>query len=698
MRTYLSGHAGTGKTERLSRRLVTLIESGTRPDRILCLVPQQSAARRLRAALAGARGNTRGEPTLTTIYGLAQQHVALFFPLIAAPAGFAEPGREPIFINVEAAQYFLNQALTPHMPALDDLKLYRPRIVSQILDNLNKAATSGFGLDEIARRLTSAWTGESRRLLAYKAAQDVALDYRAFCLKNGLLDFSLTMDVYTRHLLHTKSYRDYATARYRHVLADNIEEGAPPLHDLLGMLLETCDSALLIEDDPGSYRIFLGADRISAQQLRERCDVRERSSDERLSSDGPAAFGLALGVAIRGEKPQDMRAGGNAVHSLPAGKYWASMVQGVVDRINDLVGEGVKPAEIAVIAPYVEDVLRFELSERLKGSNIAVTALRPSRPLFDHPVVRAMMTLAKLAHPVWALRPASAELARALSTAIADLDIVRAQLLADHAARVSTQGRLPMIEDQAIWTRVGLRFRDRYITLQQWLSNWSDTLASGQPNRPLDLFWQQLFTDVLSVGGFGLNGDLDGATAAERLIRSARAFREVFEQRGLSPETVKRPELLAFAPASSAVASAVASDDIGLAYVSMLDDGMLASQYVRATDVEDGVVLAPVYAYLTNDVRTKVQFWLDVQSSGWHERIYQPLTHPYVLARNWPRDGRWTDEDEHREARHMLQRIVAGLAFRCGERIYLASSQLSISGSEESGLLARAVQRVFGKR
>ena len=56
----------------------------------------------------------------------------------------------------------------------------------------------------------------------------------------------------------------------------------------------------------------------------------------------------------------------------------------------------------------------------------------------------------------------------------------------------------------------------------------------------------------------------------------------------------------------------------------------------------------------------------------------------------WPAGtGRkWTDEDEHREQRGMLSRIVRGLAARCEQRIFVASSQLSISGQENDGPLA----------
>jgi hypothetical protein len=75
--------------------------------------------------------------------------------------------------------------------------------------------------------------------------------------------------------------------------------------------------------------------------------------------------------------------------------------------------------------------------------------------------------------------------------------------------------------------------------------------------------------------------------------------------------------------------------------------------------------------------------------------LYQPLTHPYVLSRNWKKGQLWTDEDELAANRDMLARVVGGLAFRCSDEIVLASSQMDVSGMEESGMLNRAIQRVW---
>lgn len=661
-RVYVRGHAGLGKTARLAARLDQLLRAGERPDRILCLAASPHLQQRLRRAQPFAPSGT-----ITTFAALARRHVALFFPLIARSAGFSDPGREPVFLNVEAAQFLLDLQIAQHMPAFDELGQQRAKLVGQVLDDVNKAAVSGFPLEELADRLASAWSGDSRRLLAYAAAQRAALAYRAWCLEHGMLDYALLIDVYRRHLLPHPAYRDYVLARGRHLLVDNVEEGVRPMHELVGTLLPECQSALLVEDDPGGYRIFLGADRASARRLAEACDEQIALTDPRVAQPTPAAFGAALARAVRRADALPAQATTAAVELLQSGRYWISMVDAVAARIGELTAQGVPAREIAVVAPYVEDVLRFELLERLRVHGVGVRTLRPSRPLFQHPVVRALLALARLANPAWELRVTAPELARMLTCLLDGLDGVRAHVLAEFAEKVHALDHLPEIEDARLWTRVGVRHREGYRALRAWLYESREPL-------PLDLWWQTLFTQVLSREGFGLPGDLDAARAAARLIASARTFREALEQ---------------------GRATLPAGADMNLLYVKMVQEGMLPARYDEEPADGDGVLLATVQAVLTSDERCRVQFWLDLQTSGWHDRIFQPLTHPYVLAHHWPKDARWDDDDEHRESVMRLADVVAGLAFRCSERIYLATSQLTISGQEGEGWLVRPLQRML---
>jgi hypothetical protein len=92
-----------------------------------------------------------------------------------------------------------------------------------------------------------------------------------------------------------------------------------------------------------------------------------------------------------------------------------------------------------------------------------------------------------------------------------------------------------------------------------------------------------------------------------------------------------------------------------------------------------------------------VQFWLDAGSSGWYERLAQPLTHPYVLARGWPPGRIWTDKDEVQASRQAMARLISGLLRRCRAQVYVGLSELGESGFEERGELLRAFQRVANR-
>jgi hypothetical protein len=565
--------------------------------------------------------------------------------------------------------------------------------------------------------------------------QEAALTFRQFCLQHNLLDFSLVTETYAQHLLPSQSYRDYIVAKHRHVIADNIEEGVPVLHDLLRLLLQTCDSALLAEDDPGGYRIFLGADVASARALRHLVDeVVEARQDRRaadLSGGGdtdiaPATHHLAQVLSSPEATPNPTLIRAALGTDLTSQLYWQGMVREVAATIRDLVSEGTRPDEIVVISPFVEDVLLFELRDQLQGTQIGVRPLRPSRPLSDHPITRAMLALTKLAYPEWEMYVSEDELARALSVCIAGLDVPRAQLLAKAAQRISVK-ELPILEDQKLLNRVGMRFREPYLHLQRWLGEVrnSPTLKA----EPLDVFWQRLLShvlmapgfvlfspplqgegaDAISIGGEGLSAR-DLAVACDKLIRSARTFRETLAEVREQADTSRE-------------------------YVRMIGMGIMAAQSVneRAADEQaafkpdpNAILLAPAYAYLTNDFQNlyrRYQFWLNVNSLDWYRRIVQPLTHPYVLSRNWtspptpllkgegsspPLSFRergpggevrqWTDEDEHREQDTTMRRLVSGLAYRCTGKVFIASSQINLRGEEESGPLQKVLRKAIAGR
>ena len=91
-------------------------------------------------------------------------------------------------------------------------------------------------------------------------------------------------------------------------------------------------------------------------------------------------------------------------------RFYPQMVEWTGRQINHLVREeGVPPGEIVILAPFVSDALRFSLQTTLERYGIALATHRPSRPLEAEPAARTLLTLARLAHPLWGMPPAPAD-------------------------------------------------------------------------------------------------------------------------------------------------------------------------------------------------------------------------------------------------------------------------------------------------
>ncbi|MCE5258761.1 MAG: UvrD-helicase domain-containing protein [Chloroflexi bacterium] len=689
---WVHGLAGSGKTTALVARMLALIKEGVRPDQILVLVSDRSQRETFEQALAHSTWFINGSVTITTFYGLCQRAVALFWPLVSGSAGFKHPELEPTFMNVESTQYHMARILQPLVQEngyFADITIRRERLLSQLIDNLNKSALVGFAPQEIASRLISAWAGSEHRYASYQQAQDCAMRFRAYCLAHSLLDLSLTTQLFVELIYPSRAYKTYLAEHVRHLIADNIEETVPVASDYIAWLQPLCASSVLAEDEGGGYRIFLGADRQAARNLGERCSQELRMDS--LPGINPDILTLANRVCSVMHLPQaNISAVGDARRAVlgqRSERYWVGMIRWIANEIAHLVEAGCAPGEIAVVAPYVSEVMRFALEEELHERGIGQYLLRPATPLRDDVIVRAGLTLARLAHPTWAsseavLRTLPVEdLAEMLGVMLANLDPVRARLLAESAlpqgnmALTDLSGQVQATAAQAgmLWQRLGFQLRERYEALRTWLADYA-----GREQQPLDIFLSQIFGELLTLPGYGFYLRADLAHSYSRLVESALKFR-----------------LAGSAGAGSGGFSV--ADDPGAIYTAFVLNGLASAEYIedRLDEALDAVILAPAFAYLTRGLRSRYQFWCDLRVDGWWNRPNQPLTQPYVLSRAWQTGRIWYDADEDQARREGLGRVLIGLAARCSGGIFLVSSELGINGEEQSGRLERILQNAL---
>ena len=676
---YLHGPAGTGKTTSAIARLKYLADKGVPGYNILLFFPQRNLSSPYSDLINSAEFPPSSKPALATLGGLARRVVSHFWPIIKQNFSDFSGTASPVFLTLESSLYFMSKLVEPlilEQGYFSSVTIQRNRLYSQILDNLNKSAVNVFPHTEIGERLVSSWIGETAQGMVFHQAQECAALFREHCYQNNLLDYSLQVEIFLEALSSIDIIGDYIQSQYKHLIYDNCEEDVPAAHDLVRSLLTESESALIIFDDDAGYRSFLGASPSSASMLSASCDLTMSLSESYVTSKPLASFSRSLSSVINRASPQqnsndnDFKGSVSIEYrdNLPELAAW------VGQEISSLISTGVSPGNIVILAPYLSDSSRFILTEELTNLNIPHFSHRPSRALRDEPAARTVLTLAALAHPEWNIQLTVNELSSAFYQVIKDIDLPRAYLLSKEALS-SPGSSLDLLDfDQfssALRERITFYNGNRYQTLVNWMREYQSS-----PPAPLDHFITLLFGEILAQPGYGFHDDFQQARIVDQIRESFQKFRQ-------SAGTVLDLSTSAF----------------GAEYSRMVKTGILANQHLPSWNIsqEHSTYIAPAYTYLLSNQPVEYQFWLDTGSRGWYERIFQPLTNPYVLARDWTRGEKWSDTEEQDMNLTNLDRLSSGLIRRCKKRVYFCLTETDEMGYEQKGLLLQSINTLLQK-
>jgi hypothetical protein len=671
---FLSGPYGSGKTTAAIGRIQKYLEFYP-GYKILIITPQQSLSKPFKDFFTNNSKVIGSLPTITTFNGIARSLIRKFWPLFSSEMGFQSPRKPPIFLSLESAQYCLSKIVDPLLKNgyFQTVTVERNRLFSQILDNLNKTALADIPIDEIAPRLKSSAVESSTMHLAFEQAQECATKFRAYCLENNLIDFSLNISLFRKHVWSTDFCRNYIQARYGFLIVDNVEEDTPFAHFLIKDLIKMVESSLLIFDEGGGFRSFLGADPRGAKNLKNACEIKRHFSEEFVTSEELFNFRVGLNACITREKNTSFKYQIPKNSNLSFYRFYPEMISDTCSKVKELLDIGQLPEEIVVLSPYLSDSLKFSLTETLQSMHIPFRTSRPSRMYLDSSEARVMIILAKIAHPEWKMIVSFFEFRNLIMRIIPNLDIVRADLITKHLFSNEKQSysirSFDKIKEISLQERITFQIGEKIEILQGWLQEYQN----NEPI-PLDIFFQNIYGQVISQNGFRFHDDFDAANLISKLIQSIRAFR-IFSQEAFSLD----------------------SKSIGKEYIQSIELGLVPSSFPNSSTDEKGVLIAPAHTFLMENRTSAYQFWLDIGSLGWWERLYQPLTNPYIFHPQWKLNEPWTIQNDYLSNQQSMQRLVTGLLSRCSKSIFAASVQINEYGSENHGPLLQAFQ-TFLKR
>jgi hypothetical protein len=641
----------------------------------------------------------------TTPLGFIQDEVLLFFPLLLETLNLK--ARFPLILRPENEQELATQLWQPQLETTEQQSPPRvARSVRRLLDLLQLAALGNFSIADIPGILEQGLVArdepEHPSDFPFIPTQVGAMleQWQQWCLDRGLLTYGIMTGLYGQHLLPHPVYQAQLTQRYQAVLADDVDDYPAIARILFETLLDQGISGAFTYNPDGAVRLGLGADPQYLAGLAERCQVETLTEhiEPCLGSDlGESVVELVMNPVFFASLPESVQ----SVQTTSRAQSLRRVGEMIVEAVQS--GQVAAP-EIAVIAPGMDAIARYTLSEILRKHSILAESLHDQRPLASTPMIRALLTLLTLIYPNLGRlvnRDAVAEMLVVLSQrvkqvqgnaegqlAIADssllathpslIDPVRAGLLADHCFQPDLdRPQLLPANTFSRWDRLGYQAMATYDEIREWIEQQQAQQAQRLIPSPVSLLDRAIQKFFWS----GSHLPYDQLSALRELLETAQRYWDVDTRLQQS----EKQNLLHSQPSSPA-ASSIAN------FIQLLQSGTVTANPFPVKPIgtdKHAVVLSNVFQYRSSRRTHRWQFWLDAGSPRWLSGVDALFGYQFFLQ-NW--SGRpITAEDLMNANEQRLRRILLDLLGRTGEKLFLCHSDLATNGQEQLGPLLTLV-------
>ena len=312
----------------------------------------------------------------------------------------------------------------------------------------------------------------------------------------------------------------------------------------------------------------------------------------------------------------------------------AKMIDLVLEKIEELQKKNVKPCEISIITPIIDDMLKFSLKENVKAD---LMFLSGSEKLVQNRLVQAALTILKMNTP--------------LKETLTEFDI-----------RVLLSEFLGI---QIKYCREILKTFEETKSLPEY--DFGDEIFNEKYTGLMKLI------DKLSVSDLKLSEQV------------CEIYQEVMHFTSINPDEINKfnffvKQLRDFENIFGDEFEKRKTDIIIQIENSIIAENPYSTLEIRPSNL----VVATPQKIIDNQIRTKYQFWLDISSDEWVKSDTGPLYNAWVFQKGWDKDS-YTIEDNINLSKDKTARILRKLTLCADEGIFAYSSLFDGNGVENFG-------------
>lgn len=450
------------------------------------------------------------------------------------------------------------------------------------------------------------WRSEEVLKESFASDAKLALDeFKKKTLEVRALDYLRQSLIFNYIYQHTNYF-----SKIEYLIVDDGDEITPICFDFIKHLNPQLKETFIAYDNEGSSRTgYLSADKSAGSKFEELFDTKYKMQNVKNEKNNYSTIHFTLNP------------------SLFTFSKRAQMLDAGICEIKKLIESGIKPSEIAIITPIIDDMLRF----CIKDINVNPVYLSGSEKIIQNPIVLASLNILKLCEN---------------PTVLTEFDI--------RPIFEFLQIPLKHCKDILETFDQSKEFIDYSFPIPDYNTKYQNFIKLlkklPQINKLSDQVYE-IYENIVDIQNY-TSGDL---TKFNFFIKQLEEFEAVF------------------------------ADIEKSVIINQIENSIISENPYSTLEIKDNdLVISTPQKIIDNQIRTEYQFWFDVSSDEWVKNDTGPLYNAWVMQADWEK-SKFTLQDNIELSKEKTLRILRKLSLCSKEKIYAYASLFDGSGIENFG-------------
>lgn len=567
------------------------------------------------------------ELKITTYSHFVQSELIKYWPIIEDNCEKIKVNKiSPSFISQSLSEYIIMEYINKTREEenyFQDIVGTNKSICKNVLDNLSKSCSNDIDINNIGEKIyNSKKNRNDLNRYSYTQMQEVIDFYVNTVLSKGIIDNSIAVYLYNNFLLNNEEYRRRLRKEYRYLIVDSLESASVSESNLIAEFLNIVKDGYIFYDRSKDYSSFKNVDITY---------IEENIIKEFFKEDAYDLGTISIKSLYKEKKRIELK---DEYH------LYDEMIDGVVEKLLQLMKEGKNLNDIAIISPINNSILDYKICNKLKSNKIAVTNTKLDNKIVDHPYANALVVATCIFYNLQYLIKEEEYIN--FIEILFDINKIRAIKIFNHR-----------------------HDNEEYKSLIEFIKD------KEKDNLRISEFLLQFYIEkMLHLKDGKKNVDL-----CKDIIKQGDIFSEILEELNINEK--EKYEV----------------------FVKCLKDNI--NDYYMSADIEDmknsdKVIITTPYTYISANINRKIQLWLDVGSNAWNMKIEKDIANPLVLRKSFDEKLIYSDEMEDKNKRYYLYNLIYNLLLN-SEEVYAFKSEYSVNAFMQESMLYGLLLKLLDK-